>query len=49
MYYEEKTIREVLYYRTTPNGRWRLFTKEQLTQRIKRLEEQIYNMRLINP
>ena len=43
MYYEEKMIRGQLCWRGTPNGKWRVYTKYQITQRyleaVKRMDE----------
>jgi hypothetical protein len=44
MYYKEDIINGVLCFKTTPNGEWREFSKENLTKRIKELEEKINNV-----
>ena len=33
MYYEEKMIRGQLCWRASPNARWRVYTKHQITER----------------
>lgn len=38
MYYQEKVINGIICSKTTPNGEWKELSKEQLTQRILRLE-----------
>lgn len=34
MYYSEKVISGILHFRTTPDGEWKPFTLEGLTQRL---------------
>lgn len=38
MYYAEKIIDGVLHFKTTPNGKWKEFSKQSLTDRITILE-----------
>ena len=35
MYYDEKMIRCQLCWRATPNGKWRVYTKHQITERYR--------------
>lgn len=35
MYYEEKVINGILCYRLTPNGKFKEYTKKELTSKIK--------------
>ena len=41
MYYAEEIVKGVLCFKTTPKGEWEEFTKEQLSERVKSLNEQI--------
>jgi len=34
MYYEEKVINGLLYYKTTPNGQWIQMSPERLTEML---------------
>ena len=47
MYYEESIINGVLCYRLTPDGIFRQFTKEQLTQRCLEEEQRAYRLQNI--
>lgn len=41
MYYAEKIINGILHCKTTPKGEWRELSKESLTDRIVRMEQQL--------
>ncbi len=39
MYREEKIIKCVLHFKTTPNGKWKPMSAKGLTQRIEELKQ----------
>ena len=41
MYYKEEVINGVLCFKTTPNGEWKQFTLEQLTNKIVNLKNEV--------
>ena len=41
MFYEEKIINNVLFFRTTPGGRWRLVPNDVLANRIINAEKKV--------
>jgi hypothetical protein len=41
MYYAERTINNVLYYKNSPKGLWIEFSKVMLTSRIEELESKL--------
>ena len=46
MYYDEKWINGELHWKSSPNGKWKPFTKEGYRNRVKELEAKlntIYN------
>ena len=38
MYYRERIINGVLHFKSTPNGKFKKFSKKQLTSRIVKLQ-----------
>lgn len=38
MYYKEEIVNGILCWRGTPKGKWKEFSKEELTARIDKLE-----------
>ena len=43
MYYVEKVINGVLHYKTTPNGKWKPISVEELTKRVVEAERTLSN------
>ena len=43
MYYAEKIIDGILHFRITPNGEWKEFSKEKLTEKVTQLRELLKN------
>lgn len=43
MYYVEKVINSVLHYKTSPNGKWKPISAEELTKRIVVAEKTLAN------
>jgi len=44
MYKEEKMIDSILHYKNSPNDEFKAYTAKELSQRIKYLKSQIYNL-----
>lgn len=42
MYYQERVINGILHFRLTPDGEFREVSKEELTRRLERARELLY-------
>lgn len=45
MYHDEKLINGVLHWRGTPNGKWIIYTLEQLSERAVQAETEAMRLR----
>jgi hypothetical protein len=43
MYYKEEIIDGILCRKYTPEGEWKQFTAEELSERIVKLKKQLYD------
>ena len=46
MYYKEEWINGKLFWKSSPNGEWIEFTKQQYAERCLKLEIELKNLRL---
>lgn len=40
MYYQEKWINGLLFFKTTPDGNWKPFSIEKYAERVKEMEQE---------
>lgn len=46
MYHEERVINRILCFRTTPKGKFIPYSLEQLTEKIQKMKDELYCLRL---